>query len=211
MTLRDLLKETDKQHLMLLYDQENERSSAEIGCINRALATGHYCVYATVDANESDFETKLASRIKDYDRRIQQGDLQIVNFKPFYESAANGELAPFRQLKAQVESILSERTAAGKSSKALLVADAACNMSRHRQFDQCVTLEGWWQDTYNEWMAKKLDITIICAHPSSVLKQEFAQKERDRISHVHSLTRPQGFQWQDGHRVQGHQNPYCRT
>ena len=61
-------------------------------------------------------------------------------------------------------------------------------MSRHKQFDECVTLEGWWQDTYHDWMANNLDITIICAHPSSVLKQQAIVQEQSRISHVHSLT-----------------------
>lgn len=185
---KDLLHSSDKQHLMLLYDEENERSSAEIDCINRALAAGQYCVYATVDANDKEFESKLTSRITDYDKHIEQGNLRIVNFKPFYYSAANGELTPFRQLKAQVEATLSNRIAAGKSGKALLVADAACNLSRHKQFDECITLEGWWQDTYIDWMEMKLDVTIICAHPSSVLKQESLNVEQSRISHEHSLT-----------------------
>lgn len=83
---------------------------------------------------------------------------------------------------------MKSRVASGKSGKALLVADAACNLARHMQFDECVTLESWWQDTYNEWMEKNLDITIICAHPSSVLKQQSLIDEQGRISQVHSLT-----------------------
>lgn len=56
----DLLRSSDGQHLMLLYEDEVERSSAEINCINQALSSGQYCIYATVDANEKDFASKLA-------------------------------------------------------------------------------------------------------------------------------------------------------
>jgi CheY-like chemotaxis protein len=172
---------------MLLYDDEAQRSAAEIDCINRALNAGQYCIYATVDASDKDFLAGLAPRIADYDRHIQEGNLVIVNFKPFYDSAANSDLAPFKQLKAQIEEALKDRVASGRNGKALIVADAACNLARHKQFDECVTLEGWWQETYRDWMAKNLDISIICAHPSSVLKQQSHVQEQDRISHAHSL------------------------
>ena len=182
----DLLRSSDRQHLMLLYDSESDRSSAEIDCINRALAAGQYCVYATVDANDKEFMSRLVSSISDYERQVEQGNLLVVNFKPFYDSAANGELAPFWQLKEQIEASLRDRIASGKSGKTLLVADAACHLTRNRQFDRCITLEGWWQDTYRDWMASNLDITIICAHPSSVLKH--LHTEQSHISHEHSLT-----------------------
>ena len=183
-----ILHSSDRHHLMLLYDNEQERSSTEIDCINQALAGGRYCLYATVDANNQKCLDDLARKIQNYQIQIEKGNLKIVNFMPFYESAARGDLTPFKQLKALVESELQARMTAGKSGKGLLVADAACNLSRNVQFDECVTLESWWQDTYNEWMANKLDITIICAHPSYVLKQEEHQKHKGRISHLHSLT-----------------------
>jgi CheY-like chemotaxis protein len=187
-TVDDLLQSSDKQHLMLLYEDEAERSSAEIDCINRALQEGQYCIYATVDAKDPGFLSKLASRITGYDVQVESGNLVVLNFKPFYDAAAKGDLALFNQLKAKVEEALKNRITLGKNGKALLVADAACDLARHKQFDECVTLEGWWQETYNGWMAKNLDITIICAHPSSVLKQQPHKREQYRISHMHSLT-----------------------
>lgn len=185
-----LLQSSHKQHLMLLYDDETERSSAEIECINYALnQSQYYCVYATVDANDKDFVSKkLVPNITNYDRHAKEGNFLLINFKPFYESAANGDLTPFKQLKAQVEATLSDRMVLGKSGKALLVADAACHLSNKKQFDKCITLERWWQDTYDEWVTKKnLDITIICAHPSSILKQQSMLEQKNSICYVHSL------------------------
>ena len=172
---------------MLLYDDEGERSAAEIDCLSRALNAGQYCVYATVDAGDKDFLASLASKIAGYDGHIREGNLVIVDFQPFYNSAANRDLTLFKQLEAQVEKTLKDRITSGKNEKALIVADAACNLARHKLFDECGTLEGWWQETYNNWMAKDLDVSIICAHPSSVLKQQSHIGEQKRISHSHSL------------------------
>lgn len=187
-SLDDLLRSSERQHLMLLYDDEGDRSAAEIESINNALSAGWYCVYATVDANDKDFASKLSMRISDYDRHAEEGNLLVLNFMPFYDSAADGDLTLFKQMKAEVEETLKARTALGKEGKALLVADAACHLAKHKQFDECVTLEGWWQETYNDWLAKNLDITIICAHPSSVLNQRPHVGEKGRISQSHSLT-----------------------
>lgn len=184
----EMLGNSERHHLMLLYDDEIERSSAEIRCINKALSEGRYCVYATVNASHEDFLSALSAKIPDYDRYIGEGSLHIVNFMPFYESAAAGDLTLFNEMKARVEETLKARIMIGKGKKALLVADAACHLAKQKQFDECVLLESWWQETYNDWKSKNLDVTIICAHPSSVLKQQTHGKERDRISRAHSLT-----------------------
>lgn len=181
----DLLRSSDRQHLMLLYDDEHKRSSTEIECINRALDRGQFCVYATVDAHDKKFVEEMAAKMTDYQKHVEQGDLLIVDFMPFYESAAAGSLDYFNGLRGRIEAILKDRVAAGKSGKALMVADAACNLSKHGQFDECVTLERWWQDTHNEWMQKDMDVTIICAHPADALSDA---RERMRISHAHSMT-----------------------
>ena len=182
----DLLRFSDRQHLMLLYNDEQDRNSVEIECLNHALEAGQFCVYATVDAHEKGFTDRLATKITNYRERIRHGDLLIVDFIPFYESAVAGSLDSFNRLKAKVEAILKDRAAEGMSEKVLLVADAACTLTKHGQFEQCVTLERWWQDTYREWMRGNMDITIICAHPAFALHGSAVEKMR--ISHAHSLT-----------------------
>lgn len=182
----DLLRLSDRQHLMLLYDDEQDRNSAEIECLNHALEAGQFCVYATVDAHEKGFADRLATRITNYKERVRQGDLLIVDFMPFYESAVEGSLDNFNRLKARVEASLRDRAAKGRNEKALLVADAACTLTKNGQFEQCIILERWWQDTYIEWMRDNMDVTIICAHPALALHG--AATEKMRISHAHSLT-----------------------
>lgn len=184
----NLLQASDRQHLMLIYDGESARNAAEVDCINEGLRLGQFCVYASVDVQDEAFMSKMSARIHDYDRQVREGNLLIVNFIPFYASAAKAELTLFRRLKEQIESTIKGRIASGKNGKTLVVADAACNLSKHKQFDECVTLESWWQEIYMEWAKNKLDITIICAHPSTILEQHLHEEDRGRISDVHSLT-----------------------
>jgi CheY-like chemotaxis protein len=182
-----LLQASDRQHLMLLYKDEGIRNATEIDCINEALKLGQFCVFASVDVQDRDFMSRFSARINDYDKHLKVGNLLVVNFMPFYSSAAKADLTLFKKLKEQIEVSIKERIASGNSGKALVVADAACNLTKHRQFVECVSLETWWQETYLEWAKNNLDITIICAHPSTILEQNhFIQKSN--ISHVHSLT-----------------------
>jgi CheY-like chemotaxis protein len=180
-----ILHSSDRHHLMLLYDDELERNAAEIECINHSLEAGRYCVYASVDLHDKEYLSKVASRITGFDRHVKEGDLSVVDFMPFYGSASSSDMTPFNQLKEAIEKEVAKRVSSGKSGKVLIVADAACNLAKHMQFDECVHLERWWQNTYVEWKNMSLDVTIICAHPLAVLRE--MASEQSRISHAHSL------------------------
>lgn len=182
-----LLQASDRQHLMLLYRDEGIRKATEIDCINEALQRGQLCVFASVDVEDRNFMSTFSVSIHDYDRHVKDGNLLVVDFMPFYSSAAKADLTLFKNLKEQIELTIKERAASGKADKTLVVADAACNLTKNRQFAECVSLESWWQETYFEWAKNNLDITIICAHPSTILEQDYLAQESN-ISHVHSLT-----------------------
>lgn len=182
-----LLQASDRQHLMLLYEDEALRNETEIDCINEGLKLGQFCIFASVDVQEESFMTRLAARIHDYDRHVKEGNLLIVNFMPFYSSAAKSDLALFKKLKEQIELSINDRVASQKNPKTLVVADAACNLTKQKQFTECVSLEGWWQQTYVEWVRSNLDITIICAHPTTILQDKHLE-QKSHISDVHSLT-----------------------
>ena len=116
-----ILRHAQRHHLMLLYDDEDDRNSAEIQCINKALAEGQYCIYATVNSSDGDFLSRLTRLIPNYDKHVEEGNLEIVNFMPFYESAAKGDLTLFREMKRRVETELEGRMAVGKGRRVLLV------------------------------------------------------------------------------------------
>jgi hypothetical protein len=90
------------EHIMLLYSSHDERNNAAVNYINKGLKSGHQCIYASINANDSESSSSisnLSSKIDNYKENIESGELQIVDFKPYYESALHGDLSTFNKLK----------------------------------------------------------------------------------------------------------------
>lgn len=173
------------EHVMLLYDSDNERNQFAIDYINEGLRRGRLAVYASVYASDKSYTSKVLTRIANFKENIDQGNLLVLGLRRFYDRASSGDLEPFRDFKALLEQIVKERIAAGKSSEVIVVADCADNLSRNKKFDECVYLERWWQDTHFEWQKNGQKITVICPHPNLILKQNSHER---RISKQHTLT-----------------------
>ena len=93
------------EHIMLLYSSHDERNNAAVNYINKVLKSGHQCIYASINANDSESSSSisnLSSKIDNYKENIESGELQIVDFKPYYESALQGDLSTFNKLKVEL-------------------------------------------------------------------------------------------------------------
>lgn len=186
-----LAQRSHRNHVMLLYENEKSRANAAVDCINEGLAKGVLCVYASVDAFNhwtTSHISNLSDKISNYEANIKAGNLKIINFRPYYESALDGEILPFKQLKSHLEDALLERRSNGKVDRIMVYADAACELSRNRKFTECEALEKWWNDAHKEWLEKDLDITVICPHPGYILKDKSAEDKRSIIGSCHSTT-----------------------
>ncbi len=179
------------EHIMLLYEDRNKRNNTIIDIINEGLKNGCLCIYASVDIGDSksiSLKDSLSSRIINYEQNVQNENLKFINFKPYYESALIGDLSPFKKLKSELEYKLYKRISEGKKGKIIIFADAACNLSENRHFNECIDLEKWWQETNLEWIKNNKDITVICPHPNYVFKEESEQDIRNKINNYHDVT-----------------------
>jgi hypothetical protein len=61
----------------------------------------------------------LSSKIYNYKENIESGELKIVNFKPYYESALHGNLSTFKKLKTELEKTQRQRISEGKKDAIL--------------------------------------------------------------------------------------------
>ena len=113
--------------------------------------------------------SNLSSKIYNYKENIESGELQIINFKPYYESALHGDLSPFNKLKTELEKTQRQRRSEGKKDAILAFADAACFLSQNKHFEECKILENWWHNTTTEWAQNNRNITVVCPHPGLVL------------------------------------------
>jgi CheY-like chemotaxis protein len=173
---------------MLLYNNQGECDSAAIDSLNEGLKAGQLCIYASVFNGDKSHLSRISSKITNYLENIEKGNLVIVDFLPFYESAKASNLAPFKHLKERIEELLHKRISEGKDDKALIFAEAAGFLSEHCHFDKSIELESWWNDAHFEWLKKKLNITVICPHPATVLNEESHLSAKSHIGNVHSLT-----------------------
>lgn len=179
------------QHIMLLYKDKNKRNNIIIDYINEGLNNGCFCIYASVDLDNSkgiSLIDNLSSRIINYEENIKNENLKFINFKPYYESALKGDLTLFEKLKSELEYTLYKRVSEGKKDKILVFADAACHLSENREFEECINLEKWWQDVNLDWVENKKDITVVCPHPSVVFNEDSRQDIKNKIGDSHDAT-----------------------
>ncbi|MGZ5501217.1 MAG: MEDS domain-containing protein [Nitrososphaeraceae archaeon] len=179
------------QHIMLLYSSDDERNNAAVNYINNGLKNGHQCIYASINAYDSKSSSNisnLSSSIDNYKENIESGELQIVNFKPYYESALHGDLSPFKNLKAELEKTQRQRTAEGKKDAILAFADAACFLAHNKHFEECKVLEKWWHNTTTEWAQNNQNITVVCPHPGLVLNNPLLSDTKGRLNGMHTIT-----------------------
>lgn len=173
---------------MLLCNNQDEYDSAAIDSINEGLEAGQLCIYASVFNGYKSHLSEISSKITNYLENIEKGNLVIIDFLPFYESAKASNLAPFKQLKKMIGELLHKRISEGKGDKVLIFAEAAGFLSEHCHFDKSVELESWWNDAHFEWLKNKLNITILCPHSATVLNEESNLYAKSRIDKAHSLT-----------------------
>ena len=173
---------------MLLYGKDKDRTEAAAHWINRALEEEQLCVYASVYAfdmlNISSI-TNLSSKIKNYQEHVDNNNLQIINFRPYYESALDRNLVLFENLKTNLKKLVRDLVVKGKKDKIIVFADAACCLCENRSFSESEILEKWWQQVHNEWVKNNYHITVICPHPHLILQRE--QDTKSKIANLHDL------------------------
>lgn len=185
-----VLNSSYREHVMLLYHSDEERSAAAIDYINEGLNSNHLCIYASVGACDSASKwcsSILSSEIENFEENVKQGNLVIIDFKPLLDTARRGDPTLFNQLKSQIETILKQRIAEGRGDKILLFADAACTLSENKEFEECVELESWWQSAHQEWIKSSQNITVICPHPVAVFNERLTAHVKAQIAAVHSI------------------------
>ena len=173
---------------MLLYGKDEDRAEAAAHWINHALEEEQLCIYASVYAfdklNISSI-TNLSTKIKNYQEHLDNNNLQIINFRPYYESALGRNLVLFENLKENLEKLVRNLVVKGNKDKIIVFADAACCLCENRSFGESEILEKWWQEVHNKWVKNNYHITVICPHPHLILQRE--EDTKSKIANLHNL------------------------
>ena len=173
---------------MLLCEGEENRAEAAAYWINQGLEEGQLCIYASVYAFDQSHMlgiSRLSAKIKNCQENINNKNLQIINFRPHFESALSGNLLLFEDLKTNLENMVHELMTQGKKERIIVFADAACCLCETKSFGKSEILEKWWQDVHDEWLRNNYHITVICPHPQPILNTKL--DSRSKISNSHDL------------------------
>jgi len=169
---------------MLLYGKDEDRAEAAAHWINHALEEEQLCIYASVYAFDTlniSSITNLSTKIKNYQEHLDNNNLQIINFRPYYESALGRNLVLFENLKENLEKLVRNLVVKGNKDKIIVFADAACCLCENRSFGESEILEKWWQEVHNKWVKNNYHITVICPHPHLILQREEDTKSKIQI------------------------------
>jgi CheY-like chemotaxis protein len=205
-----VMEESRNQHAMLLYKNEPSRNQAAAKCLNQGLKEGQLCIYASVNAHMGPHLAEISSLIEGYEENIEDRNLLVVGLKPFYDSALKGDLTPFNEFNTQIQEELRKRGGKGKSKDVLIIADCADNLFTSQRFNECETVENWWNDVYNKWRKEQQQqqqeekynhFTVICPYSSSLLVKNPFSHHKHQISHNHSIAIDT-----EGHVVSGYAN-----
>ena len=171
---------------MLLCEDKENRAEAAAYWINQGLKEGQLCIYASVYAFDQTHVlgiARLSAKIKNCQANINNKNLQIINFKPHFESALSGNLFLFEDLKTNLENMVHDLIMQGKKERITVFADAACCLCETKSFEKSEILENWWQDVHDEWRRNNYHITVICPHPQPILKNKLDSKSKISDSH----------------------------
>lgn len=86
---------------------------------------------------------RLSAKIKSCQANINNKNLQIINFKPHFESAVSGNLFLFEDLKTNLENMVHELIMQGRKERITVFADDACGLCETKSFEKSEILEKW--------------------------------------------------------------------
>lgn len=131
----------NNEHILLLYNNEDERDKLAAKYINEGLNRGQLCVYASVmNPDTRSLNDTLKARITDFENNIKEGNLLLVKLSTHYVGALAGDLEPFNAMERE----LTDRAKIRKDKHVRIVADCAGFLYENKHFDECVELEQWW-------------------------------------------------------------------
>ncbi len=127
---------------------------------------------------------RLSAKIKNCQANINNNkNLQIINFKTYFESTLSGNLLLFEDLKTNLENKVHDLIMQVKKVRITVFADAACCLCETKSFEKSEILEKWWQDVHYEWLRSNYHITVICTYPHPILNTKLDSKSKISDSH----------------------------
>jgi CheY-like chemotaxis protein len=165
----------DYEHFVILYSEDKDSSESNYNeviseYINGGLAKNQLCIYTYTEENAEIAMSDLSKKITNYEENVKKGNLLLVDFKPFCESAKEMRLKPFQDLMEFVK----EKNRNRADQHVRIVGRAAGWLYENKHFDQCLALERWWH-------TKPFNGSLICPYKMSLFEHKQFFEHRDSL------------------------------
>ena len=182
-------------HGILLYKNNHQRNESIISCLNNELRQGHMCIYAPVEPYNGESDASMydiSAKIWNYHKNIQDGNLQIINMRYYYDSAIRREMEPIFNIKVGLQKAIRNRYKYNKKKIGIvIITDINFSLLQKRYVGQCFAVEEWLGNIYSEFIHNNQYIKILCLYPHYVLSSELegsVKLVQDKLDELHTLT-----------------------
>ncbi|MGD9673281.1 MAG: hypothetical protein AB7U98_07370 [Candidatus Nitrosocosmicus sp.] len=160
---------TDTEHILLLYDNDDDLLAAVKKYLNEGLRGEQPCIHGTYKLMSENYIRNFGLEIEDYEKNRKEGNLILLNLEPHYKKAIEGNLKPFDNLAK----LVSDRVNKARnqkdnyeyhsilSKKVCIITDCGSLLFMNGYYEQCAALETWWHQ-------KPFAGTYICTYPKSL-------------------------------------------
>jgi len=179
---------------MLLYKNNHQRNEILASYLNKELKKGHLCIYAPVDPyRESDTSLyEISAKIWNYHKNIQDGNLQIINMRYYYDCAIRREMKPLMNMNVALQDAIRNRYKYNKKKiETVIITDINFSLLQKRYVGQCFAVEEWLGNIYSEYINNNQNIKILCLYPHFLFSSELEgsiKLVKDKLVELHTLT-----------------------
>jgi hypothetical protein len=170
-----LVAPSDFEHLVILYSEEKESAESNYNeviseYINSGLARDQLCVYTYIEQTAQEAMAKLSQEIESYEQNVAEGNLLLVDFKPYCEHAKADNFKPFEDFMQYIK----EKNGKRKDQHVRIVGRAAGWLYENQHFDKCLALERWWH-------SKPFTGSLVCPYKMSLFEHKMFFEHQDPL------------------------------
>ena len=185
---------SNHHHGILLYKNNHQRNEILASYLNKELTKGNLCIYAPVDPYNGESDTSMydiSAKIWNYHKNIQDGNLQIINMRYYYDSAIRREMEPIINIKVGLQKAINRYKYNNKKIEIVVITDINFSLLQKRYVGQCFAVEEWLGNIYSEFIHNNQYIKILCLYPHFLLSSELEGSVKlviDKLVELHTLT-----------------------
>ncbi|MFB5600423.1 MAG: MEDS domain-containing protein [Nitrososphaeraceae archaeon] len=187
----DLFNKSPTRHICMYYENELQSHSFSssfgtslIRYLTEGLQQNNLCFYFSMHNMEKNHRKIILSQIQNL-KKYQKNFISVKKSDDYYINAVCNNLKPFEDLKRQIF----EKAIINNKNDIIIICDIPNFLFKNQHFDQCISLEEWWNHTIQELNKRHgLNISLLCLYNSNNFQNTPFKYHKYRINDIHHIT-----------------------